>query len=89
MSTADDNTAKRLSDRDGFQTLQGAFNEEDFSITTATFLQGLVGRKISFSSPNATTDVVAYTENGTLLYELTLTYSDSSKAVLVSAERTA
>ena len=87
--SADDNTAKRLSDRDGFQTLQAAFNEEDFSFTTGSFLQGKVGRRVTLTSPNATTDVFTFSENGTTLYELTLTYTDSSKETLSSAERTA
>lgn len=83
-----ENTEKLLSNRDGNQTLQGAFNEEDFSITTASFLQGKVGRKIAISGSGAV-EIFTYTENGIPLYELTLTYTDASKATLISAERTA
>lgn len=87
--SANDNTAKRLSDRDGFQTLQAAFNEEDFSLSTGTFLQGKVGRKVEITNPSATVEVFTFSENGTVLYELTMTYTDSTKETLLSAERTA
>lgn len=84
-----DNTGKSLSNRDGFQTLQAAFNEEDFSISTGSFLQGAVGRKVTVGTPSTTVETFTFSENGVTLYELTLTYSDSTKNVLVSAERTA
>lgn len=87
--SAEDNTGKLLSNRDGFQTLQGAFNEEDFSFTTAGFLTGKLGRKVEVTSPVATVDVFTFSEDGRVLYELTLTYTDGTKNTLLSAERTA
>lgn len=87
--SAEDNTGKNLSNRDGFQTLQAAFNEEDFSFTTSGFLQGKLGRKVEVTNPSAAVEVYTFSENGTTLYELTLTYTDGTKATLLSAERTA
>lgn len=86
--SAEDNTAKQLSNRDSGQTLQAAFNEEDFSLSTGTFLQSVVGRKIEIAD-GGTTEVVTFSENGTFLFEYTLTYTDATKATLISAERTA
>ena len=87
--SAEDNTAKQMSNRDGFQTLQAAFNEEDFSFTTSGFLQGKLGIKVQITIPSAAVEVYTFTEKGTPLYELTLTYSDGTKTTLLSAERTA
>jgi hypothetical protein len=80
-------TDKHLSDRDGFQTLQGAFNEEDFSITQAGFLVGKVGRRIEVGGAGAV-ETYTFLEDGDILYVLTLTYTDGTKSSLLSAERT-
>lgn len=85
---ADTNTAKLLSNRDGFQTLQAAFNEEDFSISIGSFLQSKVGRRVEIGGAGAV-EVFSFSENGIPLYELTLTYTDGTKTTLLSAERTA
>lgn len=82
------NTEKLLSNRDGNQTLQGAFNEEDFSLTTTGFLQGKVGRRVDVVDGGAT-EVYTFSENGIPLFEYTITYTDGTKATLLSAERTA
>jgi len=86
--SADDNTAKNLSNRDAFQTLQAAFNEQDFSLTTTGFLQGVVGRKVEVED-NGSNEVYTFSENGTILFVYTVTYTDGTKAQLLSAERTA
>lgn len=88
MSDANDNTAKLLSNRDANQTLQAAFNEEDFSITTTGFLQGFIGRKVQVADQGSV-EVYTFSENGKFLFEYTITYTDGTKAQLVSAERTA
>jgi hypothetical protein len=82
------NTEKLLSNRDGNQTLQGAFNEEDFSLTTTGFLQGVIGRKVECDNQGAV-EVYTFSENGTFLFEYTVTYADATKVQLLSAERTA
>lgn len=88
MSFTGNRTAKRNSSDDGFQTLQGAFNEEDKSISIGSFLQSLVGRKVEIADGGAS-EVITFSENGVTLYVLTLTYTDASKGTLISAERTA
>lgn len=81
-------TDKQLSNRDGFQTLQASFNEEDFSLTTSGFLTGKVGRRIEVGGAGAV-ETYTFLEDGDVLYVLTLTYTDVTKATLLSAERTA
>lgn len=87
------NTSKGLSERDANQTLQHAYNGVDASITTSGFLTGKVGHKVTLaiSTTSAANDTQTYTflDNGTTLYVLTLIYTDSTYATLVSAERTA
>ena len=46
-------TDKPLSNRDAFQTLQGSFNEEDFSLSVSGFLTGKVGRRIEVGGAGA------------------------------------
>lgn len=80
-------TDKLLSNRDGNQTLQAAFNEEDFSLTQAGFLVGKVGRRIEVGGAGAV-ETYTFLEDGDTLYVLTLTYTDGTKTTLISAERT-
>lgn len=86
-------TVKRLSERDGNQTLQGAFNDVDDSLTTNGYLVGKVGRKIvqAISTTNTAGDTATFTfsEDGITLYTLVIIYTDSTQAVMISAERTA
>jgi hypothetical protein len=85
------NTGKGLSDRDANQTLQHAYNAVDASITTAGFLVGKVGHKVTMaiSTTSAANDTQTYTflDNGTTLYAIKLIYTDNTYATLVSAER--
>ena len=84
-------TTKNLSQRDGTQTNQIAFNDVDGSFTTNGFLVGLVGRKIvqTISTTNVSGDTVTFyfSENGTPLYALKLIYTDNTQSILISAER--
>lgn len=84
-------TSKTLSERDGQQTLQLAFNDVDATITTNGFLVGKVGRKIvqtiSTTSVSNDTATFAFSESGIALYSLKVIYTDSSQSVMLSAER--
>ncbi len=82
---------KSPSDLDGSQTLQHSFNDVDDSFTTSGFVTAQVGNQIVFSSVNATTVNVAYSEayGANPLYTLQLVYTDSTQATLVSATRIA
>jgi hypothetical protein len=65
------------------------YNNTDKSITTSSFISAKVGNKITLAQPNTVTDIYSFFEGVTLLYSLTIIYTDPTKAVLVSVERTA
>lgn len=65
-----------------------AYNDHEGSLTVNGFIVGAVGRKVDIVS-GATTDEFTFSENGVTLYVILLTYTDASKTVLLSAERTA
>lgn len=81
------NTKKPMSLLDANLTERSAFNEVDASFTNSGFLTGKIGRKIEVSGSGAT-EIYTFIEDGVTLYVLTLTYTDSSKENLLSAERT-
>jgi len=85
-------TTKPLSDTDGQQTLQGAYNDVDNSLNVNGFLVGVVGRKIimtiSTTSIANDTETYAFSENGTPLYSIKVIYTDGTRATMISAERT-
>lgn len=84
-------TTKSLSERDANQTLQSAFNDVDSSITTAGFLVGKVGHKVTLTISTTTvsndTQTYLFLDGATSLYSLRLIFTDSSYATLISAER--
>lgn len=81
-------TDKVMTKMDAPQTLRGSFNEVDFSLTTTGFLTGVVGRRVEIETAGAV-ETYTFIENGVTLYEITVTYTDSSREQMVSAERTA
>lgn len=87
------NTTKRLSERDGQQTLQLSFNDVDASLATTGFLTAKVGRKVTLTilTTNIVNDTEAYafSESGIALYTYVLIYTSSSRTTLISAERIA
>lgn len=82
-------TDKVMSDRDFQQTLKLSFNDVDASVTTNGFLIAKVGRKVEVDVSGGSIAIYTFLENGTTLYQYTLTYTDASRTTLVSAERTA
>lgn len=82
-------TEKRMSERDANQTLQLSFNDTDASITTNGFLIGKVGRKVEVAI-SGTGETITYTfsENGAVLYQYEIIYTDNTRTQMVSAERT-
>lgn len=82
------NSTKNLTRLDGNQVLQSSYNPEDTTISVNGFIVGAVGRKVEITA-GATTDTFTFSENGVTLYVLLLTYTDVTKATLLSAERTA
>lgn len=65
-----------------------SYNDHEGSLTVNGFLVGRVGRKVDILS-GATTDTFTFSESGTTLYVILATYTDVSKTVLLSVERTA
>lgn len=72
--------------------LRYAYNVEDKTLGVNGFIVGKVGNRIEVTD-GGTTEVYSFLDNSgpapILLYEITLTYSDSSKETLLSVERTA
>jgi len=87
------NTTKAPSDLDYSQTLQGAYNDVNSTLSTDGFLVGKVGRKIVVSITTTSvandTEIYAFSENGTALYTITMIYTDGNRTTMISAERTA
>ncbi len=81
-------TDKRPSNLDGFGTLKGAYNDDTGVLGTEGWLTGKVGRKVELEVAGDT-EVYTYSEDGTVVLELTLIYTDSDRETLESAERTA
>lgn len=85
-------TQKQLSQLDGNQTLKGAYNDVDASLTTSGFLSGKVGRKITqtITTTNVANDTIVFQfmEDSILLYEITQIYTDATYSTMISAERT-
>lgn len=82
-------TDKTMSDRDFQQTLKLSFNDVDASVTTNGFLIAKVGRKVEIDVSGGSVAIYTFKESGVTLYQYTLTYTDASRTILVSAERTA
>ena len=64
------------------------YNDHEGSFTVNGFIVSVVGRKVTVTS-GATTDTFVFTENGLALYTILVTYTDVTKATMLSAERTA
>jgi hypothetical protein len=86
-------TKKPLSHLDYEQTLQSSYNDENATLSVDGFLTGKVGRKVEVSISTTTvlddTEVYNFSENGLALYEITIIYTDATRAQMISAERTA
>lgn len=84
-------TQKSQSHLDGDQVLKSAFNKEDSSLSTSTFLTAKPGRKIeqliSTTTITDDTETFTYSENGTTLYVMRIIYTDGSRETFLSAER--
>ena len=85
-------TTKRPSPQDGNQALQGAYNDVDSSFTTNGFLVGKLGHKIimTISTTSIADDTETYNffDGANALYEITVIYTDGTRDVILSAERT-
>jgi len=86
-------TTKVLSEYDASQTLQGAFNDVDKTLSVNGFLVGKVGHKVEMAIATTNvandTEVFTFTDSGATLYILTVIYTDGTRETFLSAERTA
>lgn len=73
--------------------LRAAYNDTDATISVNGFLVSKVGAKVVQTITTTTiandTTVMSFYDNGTLLYALTIIFTDGSRNTLISAERTA
>lgn len=83
------NTTKPRSEYDMTQIIQKVYNPAEGTLATGTFLSGQLGNNIQVAYPSSSTETYSFYEGVTLLYTLTVTYTDASKASLSSVERTA
>jgi hypothetical protein len=82
-------TTKPLSEKDYSQTLQGAYNDVDKTLSVNGFIVGKVGHRITRSDYLAIGDDYSFYDGATLLYTIRVIYTTSSKAILSSVERIA
>jgi hypothetical protein len=87
-------TSKVRSEYDETQIIQKVYNQTEGVLATGTFLTSLIGNNIQVAYPNATTEVYSFYEGTTpsvtgptLLYILTVVYTDSTKNNLSSVTR--
>lgn len=81
------NTTKPKTELDSGQVLQFAFNQNERSLSTGSFITGKIGHKITLTLVDAITEDYTYFDNSTLVQRLRIIYADATKAVLVSVER--
>lgn len=86
-------TTKQPTKLDYEQSIQGAYNDVNATLSVDGFLTGKVGHKVSLALATTTiaddTEIYTFEDNGTLLYQITIIYTDDSRSLMVSAERTA
>lgn len=87
------NTKKKATKLDYEQAIQGVYNDENATLSVDGFLTGKVGRKVELTISTTTvlddTETYNFSEDGVALYELTIIYTDGTRAQMISAERTA
>lgn len=86
-------TTKQPTKLDYEQAIQGSFNDMNSTLSVDGFIVGKVGHKVALAITTTTvlddTEVYSFYDGATLLYEITIIYTDGSRGLMVSAERTA
>lgn len=86
-------TTKPLSEHDYSQAIQGAYNEVDKTLSVNGFIVGKVGHKVTLAISTTTvvddTEVYTFLDGATTLYQITIIYTDGTRSLMLSAERTA
>lgn len=82
-------TTKPPTKLDYEQAIQGSFNDMNSTLSVDGFIVGKVGHKVVRTAPSGTVEVYSFYDNSTLLYEITITYTTSTKEEIAQVERTA
>ena len=82
-------TTKPPTKLDYEQALQGSYNDVNSTLSVDGFLTGKVGHKVVRTTPSGSVEVYSFYDNSTLLYEITITYTSSTKEEISVVERTA
>ena len=82
-------TNKKFTDYDHQQILQKAYNPDDATLAVGSFVAAQVNNNIQVAYPDSVTETYSFYEGTTLLYTLTVVYTNSSKGSLSSVTRTA
>lgn len=81
---------KEMSQRDYQQTLKLSFNDSNDTLGVDGFIVGKIGNTINKVNTSATVETYSfYQDYTTLLYQITITYVDSTKNDFISVVRTA
>lgn len=78
-----------MAEIDANQALKFSFDSTTKTLATGSFVLSKIGHKITQTVFSATADDFTYTDSGTTLLVLRLTYTDSTKVTFLSAERIA
>jgi hypothetical protein len=74
--------------RNSAELIEGDSPAHTFIKTLDGWVFHAVGRKIEITYPSSTVEVYSFLQGGTLIYEVTVTWSNSTKDTLTSVERT-
>lgn len=72
---------------DANQALKFAFDSTTKTLATGNFIMSKIGHKITQTAFSTTQDDFAYSDSGTLLMTIRVSYTDATKATFLSAER--
>lgn len=86
-------TTKQPTKLDYEQSIQGAYNDVNATLSVDGFLAGKVGHKVTLAVSTTSvvddTEVYSFFDGAVLLYQITIIYTDGTRSLMVSAERTA
>lgn len=83
------NSSKPMASEDANQTLRFAFDPATRTISTSSFVNAKIGHKITVTAFSSSADDYSYFDGATLLSTVRVSYTDSTKATLLSVERIA
>lgn len=79
---------KLRSEYDQTQIIQKVYNPADGTLATGTFLSAELNNNVQVAYPTSSSETYSFYENTDLMYVLTVVYTDSTKASLLSVTRT-